>query len=909
MSARRRPAQFAIAVLAAFLGCFLDVAAARAQTLDQLPPYQPEQRVSGTIRIWGHGSFKSDFMGRVVTAWASGFAKSQPGVTLENHMYGTASAIGALYVGAADLAILGEEISPAAAVAFARTKHYPPLQIDLATGSLDAAYFDYAHVVFVHKENPVSCLTLAQLDAVFGAEHRRGPRNVRTWDGLGLTGAWAGRRIQPYSWRDLDFSLFIQGAMLGGSHRWSNDLLDFGHIRRPDGSTYDGGQQILDALAADPSGIAISNLRYANPQVKPVAIAGRDGAACYAATKENLIAQTYPLTRIVPAFIDRPPGRPVDPKLREFLRYILSRDGQHDITRETAYLQLGPAAIRAQLAKLGPAAEAPPPPADARRLPGTVRVWSSEALKDVVARWQVGFQRRHPDSTLEARTIGSDVAMAGLYTDRADVALMGREPTASEVQAFEWVYRARPARVAIMTGSLGVAEKSPALAVLVHRDNPLAHLTLAQLDAVFGYEHRRGATAIRTWGQLGIGGAWAARPIALYGPDASSGTGAFFRHAVLEDSRKMNWDRMHEFSDRRNPDGTLLSAGARIVAALSRDRFGIAVAPLGYAHLQVKAVALAGAEGGAYVDASGASVASHSYPLARTVYAVVRRLPDRPADPAVEAFLAYVLGADGQAEIARDGSYFPLPPSAAKTYAQQLVDETAADNPDLLAVAMHVKPPKGAPDLLIASRNRRVASSGSGVEIELVLKDTSGANAGALALSFPYQPGRGTAALRGRAERIRDRLSRRILNEGNLLDPYPLDPLAPTKTRAQRLVEATMAAHPELLSLALHVTLPNGTKNIILGSSFGRIGKQADEDDMRVIESGKPITGVYAAGRRFGAELVLQDAALRTIGALSVGYPYEAGADRQVLLARAERLRDELRLRIASVEQLVEPDL
>ncbi len=335
-----------------WLSCALAVTGAQAQDLAQLPQYQPEGHVSGTIRLSGHGSFKSDFMGRLVRAWAAGFAKYQPDVKLENHMYGTASAIGALYVGEADVAVLGEEISPAAAAAFERSKHYAPLGVEIATGSLDVAFFDYAHVVFVNKDNPISRLTLTQADAIFGAEHRRGPRNIRTWGELGLTGEWADHRIQPYSWKDLDFSLFVQEAMLGGSHRWNNDLVEFAHRTRADGSLYEHGQQILDALAADRFGIAISSLHYANPGVKAIALAAADGGPYYEATKENLVSQNYPLTRIIPAFIDRPPGRPIDPKVREFLRYILSREGQQDITRETGYLQLNAAAVRAQLQKL-----------------------------------------------------------------------------------------------------------------------------------------------------------------------------------------------------------------------------------------------------------------------------------------------------------------------------------------------------------------------------------------------------------------------------------------------------------------------------------------------------------------------------------------------------------------------------
>jgi phosphate transport system substrate-binding protein len=320
--------------------------------LDLMPRYQPVRHVQGTIRLWGHGSFKSDFMGKLVKSWADGFARYQPEVKLENRMYGTASAIGALYTGKGDVAILGEEISPAATAAFERARHYPPLKIEIATGSLDVAFFDYAHVVFVHKDNPLSRLTLAQADAIFGAEHRRGGRNIRIWGELGLTGEWATRRIQPYGWKDLDFSLFIQEAMLGGSHRWNNDLKEFAHIHRPDGTIYEHGQQILDALAADRFGIAISSLRYANSQVKPLALAAQDGGPYYAPTRDNLIAQNYPLTRIIPAFIDRKPGEPIDPKVREFLRYILSREGQLAIVQDTGYLPLNARAIREQLDKL-----------------------------------------------------------------------------------------------------------------------------------------------------------------------------------------------------------------------------------------------------------------------------------------------------------------------------------------------------------------------------------------------------------------------------------------------------------------------------------------------------------------------------------------------------------------------------
>jgi phosphate transport system substrate-binding protein len=302
----------------------------------------------------------------------------------------------------------------------------------------------------------------------------------------------------------------------------------------------------------------------------------------------------------------------------------------------------------------------------------TIRVWSSEAMRAVVARWQQGFSRRHPGVTIVATPSGTDVAMAGLYTGRADIALMGREATASEVQAFEWIYRVKPARVEIMDGSLAAPEKSPALVVFVHPDNPLSKLTLAQLDAIFGHEHRRGLDPIVTWGGLGLGGDWAARPIALYGPDTTSGTGIFFRHTVLNDSRNLNWDRLREFSSEKGADGARRSAGRQIVDALARDRFGIAVADLGSAGTQVKALALAADERGPYVNATAANVASRTYPLTRTAFALFKRVPGKPVDPKIQEFLTYILSDEGQAEVGREGDYLRLPAGVAQEQSRSL---------------------------------------------------------------------------------------------------------------------------------------------------------------------------------------------------------------------------------------------
>ena len=324
-----------------------------AEVVAALPHFVPGPPVAGVIRLWGHGSFSRPFMRLLIARWVRGFGRFQPGVRIEEDTYGTSSAIPALALGVGELAILGEEILPEAVDTFQRAKSYPPFGVEIATGSVDVRNFDYAQMFFVHRNNPLAQVTLAQLDAVFGAEHWRSPANIRTWGELGLTGEWADKTITPYGWKtDDSFGFYLEQTLLAGSHRWNDALREFGHIARPDGTIYDHGQQALDALARDRYGIAVSNIRYAGPDVKALAVAERAGAPYFEATAVTLIDQKYPLTRLIPAYLDRVPGQPVEPKVKEFLRYILSREGQQDIVDDGRYLPLNPTAVAAQLKKL-----------------------------------------------------------------------------------------------------------------------------------------------------------------------------------------------------------------------------------------------------------------------------------------------------------------------------------------------------------------------------------------------------------------------------------------------------------------------------------------------------------------------------------------------------------------------------
>ena len=323
------------------------------QCIDSLPSYKPTLEVSGTIDVWGHGSFKHDFMGRLMTEWIREFTQFHPSVTFKNHLYGTASAIGALSTGAGNLAILGEEISPSALEAFKREKGYEPKKFDLATGSIDINYFDYAHMIFVHKNNPLTELSLDQLEAIFGSEHKLSSHNIRSWSELGLGSVWKQKPIHLYSWRvDEDFGLFFRERVLLGSHRWNPSIVEFTHLIRSDGSQYDQGQRIVDHVASDPYSIGISNIRYSNQNVKILALSRKTGEKSYLPTKENLITQNYPLVRIIPLYVDQESSGKMEPQLEEFIKYILSKNGQKALIEFSDYLPINPSIALKQIHEL-----------------------------------------------------------------------------------------------------------------------------------------------------------------------------------------------------------------------------------------------------------------------------------------------------------------------------------------------------------------------------------------------------------------------------------------------------------------------------------------------------------------------------------------------------------------------------
>jgi phosphate transport system substrate-binding protein len=336
---------FSLAVAASVL-----TSALFAQEAPPLPPFRPPANDTSTLRLWGNRNMES-----LAHAWAAGFQAAHPEIKFEIKLLGNGTAMPALYCGVADLALFGRDTNVTDNDGFAHVLNYKPLHVELGTGSVDQPGKSTALVLFVHRDNPLTQLTLTQVDAIFSSARRRGAgAAIRTWGQLGLTGDWADQPIHLYADDAQSPSgTFFQHAVLQDSLQlnWEH-FTEYQDIRHPDGTSTEAAQQSMAALRADRYGLAISNLHYLNSDVKPVALAVQDGGPFYAATRDTLISRNYPLTRTIFACANQRPGQALDPKVRDFLRYILSPAGQRDIIKDGNYLPLSAEATATQLQKL-----------------------------------------------------------------------------------------------------------------------------------------------------------------------------------------------------------------------------------------------------------------------------------------------------------------------------------------------------------------------------------------------------------------------------------------------------------------------------------------------------------------------------------------------------------------------------
>jgi phosphate transport system substrate-binding protein len=331
--------------------------------LSALPRYAPEQPVTGTIRVWGNDVLTR---GRLLHYLEEGFHRFQRGVSLSFHLKSSAAALPALLTGVADIGI-GRHIMFMEQLGFQRTFGYDPLEIEALNGAYDVLGWNPAWVIVVNKNNPLTRLTVQQLDGIFGAERNGGwvgttwhpefargaEDNIRSWGQLGLTGPWKDQPIKVLSMPlQYDPAATFCRLVIKGSDKWNERLRQYPQYANPDGSLSVGAQRLVQDIGQDPYAIGWSALGYLTPQTKALAVAASEAGPNIAPNIESVQDRSYYFHNTNYFYINRKPGQPVDPKVKEFLRYILSREGQEAVMRDGKLLPMPAAAVRAELEKL-----------------------------------------------------------------------------------------------------------------------------------------------------------------------------------------------------------------------------------------------------------------------------------------------------------------------------------------------------------------------------------------------------------------------------------------------------------------------------------------------------------------------------------------------------------------------------
>jgi phosphate transport system substrate-binding protein len=272
---------------------------------------------------------------------------------------------------------------------------------------------------------------------------------------------------------------------------------------------------------------------------------------------------------------------------------------------------------------------------------GNINSVGSDTMNNMMTLWAESFTKLYPNVKVQVEGKGSSTAPPSLIAGTAQFGPMSRAMRSTEIDQFEAKYGYKPTQI---------RTSYDALAVYVNKDNPIEKLTLAQVDAVFSKTRKRGGKAAATWGDLGLTGDWAARPISLYGRNSASGTYGFFKEHTLK-----NGD--YKDAVKEQP------GSASVVQGVTEDRYGIGYSGIGYRTSGVKVVQLA--ETTAYSDGNYADVVSGKYPLNRFLYIYINRAPGKPLDPLVKEYISFILSKEGQEVVVKDG-YLPLSPEIVK---------------------------------------------------------------------------------------------------------------------------------------------------------------------------------------------------------------------------------------------------
>jgi phosphate transport system substrate-binding protein len=281
---------------------------------------------------------------------------------------------------------------------------------------------------------------------------------------------------------------------------------------------------------------------------------------------------------------------------------------------------------------------------------GNLSSVGSDTLANLMTLWAEDFKREYPNVNTQVQAAGSSTAPPALTEGVANLGPMSRMMKDDEIAKFEQKYGYKPTAVPVAVD---------ALAVFVHKDNPITGMSMQQLDAVFSSTRTCGAPAdIKSWGQLGLNGAWSSRDVQLFGRNSVSGTYGYFKETALCKG---------DFKNGVNEQ----PGSASVVQSVSTAVNGIGYSGIGYKTASVRMVPLAKKDGGKFVEASAANALSGEYPLSRYLYIYVNKKPNQPLAPLEREFIKLVLSQSGQQDVVKDG-YIPLPAKVIQKYTQSL---------------------------------------------------------------------------------------------------------------------------------------------------------------------------------------------------------------------------------------------
>jgi phosphate transport system substrate-binding protein len=307
-----------------------------------LQAYRSTEAITGSLK-----GICSETFPDLMKLWVDGFRKQQPRVAIEVAPTGGGVGSKALAEGQVDFAAVTREISPADEELFVKHYGYKPLEVAVVGGSYRSYGFTDALTFFVHSENPVDHLSFAQIDAIYSKTRRRGAKQpIATWgqvDKALMAGEWADKAIHAWGVQPWNgFEQFIRLRVLNGGE-WRDGL-----------STEKLVIPLPERVAADRYAISYSGIAYLKPgvAVKRIAVSEGPDGPFLNGTFEEVAAQTYPLARVMYIYLNRAPGKPVEPRMREFLRYILSRNGQQAVVQDAIYTPLPSRLVNRSLEQL-----------------------------------------------------------------------------------------------------------------------------------------------------------------------------------------------------------------------------------------------------------------------------------------------------------------------------------------------------------------------------------------------------------------------------------------------------------------------------------------------------------------------------------------------------------------------------